>query len=71
VLLETDAFFRQAMTEPEFHKSMSTAEFHHPMGRYVREREQVLTQQQRSLLSMAAEYRARFLRLPRKIVRSA
>jgi deoxyhypusine synthase len=56
VLLETDAFFRQTMTAPEFQKPMSTAEFHYLMGRYVREREQVLGQKRRSLLSVAAEY---------------
>ncbi|MBI3248914.1 MAG: deoxyhypusine synthase [Deltaproteobacteria bacterium] len=56
VLLETDAFFRQTMTAPEFQKSMSTAEFHYHMGRYVREREQLLGQKRRSLLSVAAEY---------------
>lgn len=56
VLLETDAFFRQAITAPEFQKPMSTAEFHYLMGRYVREREKVLGQKRRSLLSVAAEY---------------
>lgn len=58
VLLETDAFFRQTMTAPEFQKPMSTAEFHFHMGRYVREREKVLGQKRRSLLSVAAEYGA-------------
>lgn len=56
VLLETDAFFRQAITAPEFQKPMSTAEFHYLMGLYVREREQVLGQKRRSLLSVATEY---------------
>ncbi len=56
VLLETDAFFRQAISAPEFQKPMSTAEFHYLMGRYVREREKVLGQKRRSLLSVAAEY---------------
>jgi deoxyhypusine synthase len=56
VLLETDAFFYQTITAPEFQKPMSTAEFHYLMGRYVREREQVLGQKRRSLLSVAAEY---------------
>jgi deoxyhypusine synthase len=56
VLLETDAFFRQTIGAPEFQKSMSTAEFHYLMGRYVREREKVLGQKRRSLLSVAAEY---------------
>jgi len=56
VLLKTDAFFRQAITAPEFQKSMGTAEFHYRMGRYVREREKALGQKRRSLLSVAADY---------------
>ena len=56
VLLETDQFFRQTMTAPEFQKPMSTAEFHFLMGKYVRERERVLGQKRRSLVSVAAEY---------------
>ena len=56
VLLETDAFFRQTMTAPEFQQPMSTAEFHYHMGKYVREREAVLGQKRRSLLSVATEY---------------
>jgi len=56
VLLQTDAFFYQTITAPEFQKPMSTAEFHFQMGRYVREREKVLGQKRRSLLSVAAEY---------------
>jgi len=55
VLLETDAFFYQTITAPEFQKPMSTAEFHYRMGRYVQEREKVLGQKRRSLLSVAAE----------------
>jgi deoxyhypusine synthase len=56
VLLQTDAFFYQTISAPEFQKPMSTAEFHYHMGRYVREREKVLGQKRRSLLSVAAEY---------------
>ena len=56
VLLETDTFFYQTITAPEFQKPMSTAEFHYRMGRYVREREKALGQKRRSLLSVAAEY---------------
>lgn len=56
VLLETDAFFYQTITAPEFQRPMSTAEFHYRLGRYVREREKVLDQKRRSLLSVAAEY---------------
>jgi deoxyhypusine synthase len=56
VLLQTDAIFCQTITAPEFQKPMSTAEFHYRMGQYVREREKLLGQKRRSLLSVAAEY---------------
>jgi deoxyhypusine synthase len=56
VLLQTDAFFSQTISAPEFQQPMSTAEFHYRMGRYVREREKVLGQKRRSLLSVAADY---------------
>jgi deoxyhypusine synthase len=56
VLLQTDAFFYQTITAPEFQRPMSTAEFHYQMGRYVREREKILGQKRRSLLSVATEY---------------
>ena len=56
MLLQTDAFFYQTISAPEFQKPMSTAEFHYRMGRYVQEREKVLGQKRRSLLSVAAEY---------------
>ena len=35
VLLDTDAFFRQILKLPEFHRSMSTAEFHWHAGRVL------------------------------------
>src|SRR5438034_9582574 len=38
VLLETDAFFYQTITAPEFQKPMSTAEFHYRLVCYLRER---------------------------------
>ncbi len=56
VLLDTDAFFRQIITAPEFQKPMSTAEFHYLCGRYVYERERKLGQADKSLLAVAYEY---------------
>jgi len=53
VLLDTDAFFRQVISGPEFQREMSTAEFHHLCGRYVKAREQALGLKGRSLLSAA------------------
>jgi deoxyhypusine synthase len=55
VLLKTDAFFREVIGAPEFQKPMGTAEFHYRIGRYVAERERVLGQERRSLLSTAYE----------------
>ena len=55
VLLETDAFFRRIMTQPEFQKEMGTAEFHWLCGKYVAERELALGRKGTSLL--AAAYR--------------
>ncbi|HEY5883826.1 MAG TPA: deoxyhypusine synthase [Pyrinomonadaceae bacterium] len=56
VLLDTDAFFRQIITAPEFQRSMSTAEFHYLAGRYVKERELKLKLKDKSLLGVAYEY---------------
>src|SRR5688500_4143639 len=56
VLLDTDAFFRKIITEPEFQKTMSTAELHYLAGRYVREREIQLGLKDKSLLGVAYEY---------------
>lgn len=56
VLLDTDAFFRRIVTEPEFQRPMSTAEFHHLCGRYVVERQRALGQQGKSLLATCHEY---------------
>jgi deoxyhypusine synthase len=53
VLLETDAFFREVIAAPEFQRPMGTAEFHYRMGRYVNERERVLRQGRKSLVSAA------------------
>jgi deoxyhypusine synthase len=55
VLLETDAFFRRIMVQPEFQKEMGTAEFHWLCGKYVAERELALGRKGTSLL--AAAYR--------------
>jgi deoxyhypusine synthase len=56
VLLDTDAFFRQAMQAPEFQRTMSTAEFHHRMGRYVAERERLVGRGRKSFLAACSEY---------------
>ncbi|MGH7899343.1 MAG: homospermidine biosynthesis protein, partial [Candidatus Binatia bacterium] len=56
VLLETDAFFREVISAPEFQKPMGTAEFHYRVGRFVAERERLLGQKRKSLLSAAHEY---------------
>jgi deoxyhypusine synthase len=56
VLLDTDAFFRQIISAPEFQKPMSTAEFHYLSGRYVKERERKLGLKDKSLLGVAYEY---------------
>ncbi|NOY77158.1 MAG: deoxyhypusine synthase [Calditrichaeota bacterium] len=56
VLLDTDAFFRQIISQPEFQREMSTAEFHHLCGKYLLEREKVLGLQERSMLSVAYQY---------------
>jgi deoxyhypusine synthase len=53
VLLETDAFFRRVIAAPEFQRPMGTAEFHYQVGKYVRERERLLGQSRRSVLSTA------------------
>jgi deoxyhypusine synthase len=55
VLLDTDAFFREVISGPEFQRTMSSAEFHWLCGRYVLAREQKLGLQRRSLLAAAYE----------------
>ena len=42
VLLESDAFFRRCIAEPEFQKPMSTAELHYRLGRYTQAREKAI-----------------------------
>jgi deoxyhypusine synthase len=56
VLLETDAFFREIMTAEEFQRPMGTAEFHYRIGRYIAERERVLKQTRKSLVSAAYQH---------------
>lgn len=53
VLLDTDAFFRELISGPEFQRTMSTAEFHHLCGKYVRAREEALGLTRRSLIAAA------------------
>jgi deoxyhypusine synthase len=56
VLLDTDAFFRRVIEADEFQRPMSTAEFHFLCGKYVREREEKLGINDKSLLAVAYEY---------------
>jgi deoxyhypusine synthase len=56
VLLDTDAFFREVISGPEFQRTMSTAEFHFLCGKYVRAREEKLGLERRSLLAAAWEF---------------
>ena len=53
VLLSTDHFIREVSTRPEFQRPMSTAEYHYLLGGYVRQREQALGLDRRSVLSVA------------------
>jgi deoxyhypusine synthase len=56
VLLDTDAFFREVISGPEFQREMSTAEFHYLCGKYVKAREEKLGLTRRSLLAAAYDY---------------
>lgn len=56
VLLDTDLFFREVITSPEFQRPMGTAEFHWLCGKYIDARERALGIGRRSFL--AACYRA-------------
>jgi deoxyhypusine synthase len=56
VLLSTDKFYYQIISQPEFQREMSTAEFHYHVGKYVLEREKALGSGTRSLLSAAYQY---------------
>jgi deoxyhypusine synthase len=55
VLLQTDNFIKQVVTEEEFQATMSSAEFHYRLGRYVLERERVLGLRNKSLMAAAHE----------------
>jgi deoxyhypusine synthase len=55
VLLQTDSFFREMISGPEFQHVMSTAEFHYLAGKYVLERSRVLGLKVKSLLGAAHE----------------
>ncbi|HEY9715506.1 MAG TPA: deoxyhypusine synthase [Chroococcales cyanobacterium] len=56
VLLSTDRFFREILSQPEFNKEMSTAEMHYLCGKYLAERETSLGLKNSTLLATA--YRA-------------
>jgi deoxyhypusine synthase len=56
VLLNTDAFFRQIITAPEFQRPMGTAEFHYLVGKYMAEKEEALGIHEQSLLAVAYDY---------------
>jgi deoxyhypusine synthase len=55
-LLDTDAFYRQLISDPVFARSMSTAEFHFEAGRYLHARAKALGgAPEKSLLAAAYE----------------
>jgi deoxyhypusine synthase len=56
VLLRTDRFFYEVISQPEFQREMGTAEFHYRVGRYVHERERLLGRGTKSILSAAYQY---------------
>src|SRR5260221_4016292 len=53
VLLDSDAFLRKVMIAPEFQRKMGTAEMHYLLGKYVREAEDSIGSNHRSVLSAA------------------
>lgn len=53
VLLETDEFFRQIISGPEFQRPMSTSEIHYHLGKYIYERERILKLPFNSILGTA------------------
>ncbi len=55
VLLDTDAFFREVLKQPEFQREMGTAEMHALLGGYVREREKKVGRVGKSFLATCAE----------------
>ncbi|MCS6817467.1 MAG: deoxyhypusine synthase [Blastocatellia bacterium] len=56
VLLSTDRFYYEIISQPEFQREMGTAEFHYRVGRYVYERERILGRGTKSILSAAYQY---------------
>jgi len=56
VLLSTDRFYYEVISQPEFQREMGTAEFHYLMGKYVHERERLLESRTKSILSAAYHY---------------
>ncbi len=56
VLLDTDAFVREAIQGPEFQRTMGTDEFHFLLGKYVAARERKLGIRETSVLSAAWKY---------------
>lgn len=55
VLLSTDRYIREVSRRDEFQREMSTAEYHYLLGGYIREREQALGLQRKSVLAVAHE----------------
>ncbi len=55
VLLDTDAFVRQVIQEPEFQRIMGSDEFHYLLGKYVSERTRKLGLVDSSVLAAAYE----------------
>ncbi len=53
VLLDTDAFFRRIIKQPEFQREMGSAEFHRLCGQYLIEREKELGLKKVSILAEA------------------
>ncbi|HEY5615766.1 MAG TPA: deoxyhypusine synthase [Bacteroidota bacterium] len=53
VLLETDEFFRQIISGPEFQRPMSTSEIHYYLGKYIYARERLLKLPYSSILATA------------------
>ncbi len=56
VLLQTDKFFYEILSAPEFQKTMGTAELHYLIGKFVAQREKVLDLGTVSLLSAAYQH---------------
>ena len=56
VLLDTDAFVRQAIQGAEFQRTIGSDEFHFLLGKYVAERERKLGIKETSVLSAAYRY---------------